>query len=181
LIVERNYGWELERLGLADGKPDLQSVCLGRDRIDLWRSAIAADMYALSEGDQLLALNRDGKRLWILPIPKPAGEPWRVQATTSALLLSPDRAIPAADLNWLTRRAFQEVAEFPTFGSFQRAGAMLYHGFSRRNFPVLAVRPRDGKKLQEALFPADGPRAGLILGDHAAVAVEGRMELLKSR
>jgi outer membrane protein assembly factor BamB len=181
VVSERNYGWDFERLFIADGKRDLGPIFLGRERIDLFRSAIAPEAYALHAPDRIIALDRDGKQIWALPIPWRGAEHWHVRAATKAIIVCPDGAILVVNPDAVVRLAAREVWPIPTFGGFQRAASTLYHGATRRTFPLLAVTARDGKKIQETAFPVIGSRAALLPGDRPAVVVEGRLESLKPR
>jgi outer membrane protein assembly factor BamB len=172
LIVERNYGCELERVQLSDGKPNLRPQFLSRNRADLARAAVTPNLYAIPVGNEVIALdNGAGGRRWELKLPRVANEPWRVRATRSALLVHPDQALPHA-----SRSA--DFAGLPTLDRVQAAASMHYYRWSQRTFPVMAVSVTDGKKLQELAVPCAGVRATVVLGERPAVIVGGRMNLL---
>jgi outer membrane protein assembly factor BamB/tetratricopeptide (TPR) repeat protein len=180
LVVERNYGYELERVQLADGKPDLRPQTLGRSRPDLARAAITAEVYAIpTAGGEIIALGSGaGEQRWTLKVSN-VGEPWRVRATQSELLLHPEHAVPRADLNAVMTAATREFAGIPSFASLQSAANMTFAAWSRRTFPVLAASPSDGRKLQELSIPANGPTASVVLSDRSAIIVGGRMALIE--
>jgi outer membrane protein assembly factor BamB len=180
LLVERNYGFELERVQLADGKPDLRPQFLGRQRPDLARAAITPSLYAIPVGGEVIALNSgSGGERWTQKLPRAGNEPWRVRATRSAVILYPERALPRTDIDAATSRAARHLGGLPTLDRLQSAASMLYLGWSRRTFPLLAVSPADGRKLQELAIAAEGPSAMLVLGERSAVIVGGSMELLR--
>lgn len=182
LVVERNYGFELHRLNIKDGKPLMRPALIGRERIDLAASALHADAYVFLTDRTAIAVDRDSdKQLWEFQLPRRGREHWRAPATRSAILLHPEAALPQVDLDWLSHRAGKEVVGLPSLSQFQNAANMMYHGYLRRTFPLLALDPKTGKTIRELSFPATGPRAMLLLGDgRAAVATEGRLDLFSS-
>jgi hypothetical protein len=177
IVVDRNYGSELRRLNIDNGETMLAPVFLGRNAVDLAASSLDGHAYVLMTRDAAIALNREnGKQLWEFPLPRKGAERWLARATSATLLLYPDEALPDVDLDWLSRRAGKELAWIPSLGRLQAGASMLYHGFFRRTFPVLAIDAKAGKKMQEQTFPANGPRAMLLLGaGRAAVVTEAMM------
>lgn len=180
VVVERNYGWELERLHV-DGRRELGPIALGRNPIDLARSALNGVVYALHAGDRVIALDLEQcRKLWNKPLP--TGEAWRLRSTLSAVILHPDFAIKRTDVNAMSRRIEREFAGLPALGNLQTAFGMTFHTYLDRRFPVLALSPDNGSTLHEQSFPASGPRAALLLGERSGiVVVEGQMEALRAR
>jgi outer membrane protein assembly factor BamB/tetratricopeptide (TPR) repeat protein len=180
LLVGRNYGYELERVQLADGKQNLRPQFLGRDHPDLLRAAITPDMYAIPIGGDIVALaTGNGGQRWTLKLPRAGDEPWRVRASRSALLLHAEQAVPRSAVDAMTSRAARQLDGLPTLGGLQSAASMLYFTWSRRTFPLLAVSPADGRRLQEIALPANGPHATVILCDRPAIITGWRMDLIK--
>ncbi|HLW67191.1 MAG TPA: PQQ-binding-like beta-propeller repeat protein [Gemmataceae bacterium] len=163
LMVERNFGYELERWELETGKRDLPPIFLGRERINLANIGITAEGYVLANSKSARAFSRDdGKLLWETPLPNSSGRAWHAQAIRGAVLLYPEEALP-------------EPA-----GRFLYPWPAAYHVFMRRQFPLFVVDSKSGKVLQEFKTPVQGPRATLLLGQtQAAIAVEGSIWRLK--
>jgi hypothetical protein len=175
-IVERNYGYELERFDIENGKPAQRGFFIGTDRVDLASSTFTSGAFVLICGRAACAFDRDsGKRLWEFPLPGRENESWRARPAGSMLLLFPEFARPQVDLDWLGQRAADEVTGIPSLARFQTAANMLYHGYLRRTFPLLAIDPKAGKKVQELNFPVSGPKNPLLLGERAAVISEGKL------
>jgi outer membrane protein assembly factor BamB len=163
LIVERNFGYELERWELETGKRDLPPIFLGRERINLADVGITAEGYALASGKSARAYSRDdGKLLWEMSLPDGGGRAWHAQAIRGAVLVYPEEALP------------------DPAGRFTYPWPAAYHVFMRRQFPLFVVDSKAGKVLQEFKTPVQGPRATLLLGQtQAAIAVEGSIWRLK--
>jgi hypothetical protein len=174
VVVERNYGWELEQRDLATGEPGWRTR-LGSDAVDIGAVGLATDVYCVPRRDAIRAYARDtGKQQWDAKLPAPG--PWRVQATRSALIACPTSALPLTDVSGAADRAWRELAGVPTVAQFHLAAAILYHAWMRRTFPVRLLDPTDGRELARHDFAVSGPRAALLLGEkHAAVAVEGAL------
>jgi hypothetical protein len=179
LAIEHSYGWELQRLLASDGKANGDPIFIGRDAIDLSRSAVAHEVYALHLPDRVIAVNPNGKLLWDHPISW--GVPWRVQATRSVLQCHPDAAIPALDPDMELRLTEHDLTGIPDAEGIRQTASLLYHGYLRRSFPVLVIDPRDGKKTEEMTIPTRGPRAALLLGDRPAIVVEGEWFRLRPK
>jgi len=179
VVTERNYGFELERLRLDTGQAERGPIFLGRDRVDLARSAIATNLDAMIVGESLIAYDReDGRHRWTIPL-KPGA--WQATATRSALLLHPVEATPLTDLDALRLRAARVPAQGLSLENMHIAATMLAQGWSRRTFPLIALDPADGHTLHEQTFPAAGPPALVIPGRWPAVLIGGSLELLKAR
>jgi outer membrane protein assembly factor BamB/tetratricopeptide (TPR) repeat protein len=163
LIVERNFGYEIERWELETGKRDLPPVFLGRERVALASIGITSEGYVIPASKSARCFSRDdGKRLWEMPLPNSSGRAWHVQAIRGAVLVYPEEALP-------------EPA-----GRFPYPWPGTYHVFMRRQFPLFVVDSKSGKVLQEFKTPVQGPRATLLLGKtQAAIAVEGSIWRLK--
>jgi outer membrane protein assembly factor BamB len=172
VVVERNYGWEFERLHL-DGRRELGTIFVGRDPVDLSRSASIGSIHALHVGDRIIALDRDrGGRLWSRPVSSPT--PWRVRAARNVLMLSADFA-SAHHANNMRDGNDRSVA-LPTQLDLRRRLGRAYYASVDRTFPVTAIDPANGKDQYAESFPAIGPRAALRVVDGKVwVCVEGRM------
>ncbi len=181
VVVERNYGYDLERWTINDGRPAQRPTFIGRNRIDLAASALHADASIFMTEAAAIAIDREsGKQLWEFQLPRHSRERWQARATRSAILLYPDSALPLVDLDWLLRRARSEWEGTPSLGRLQNAANMVYHGYLRRSFPLLAIDPKAGKTIQELSFAATGPRATLLWGvNFVAVCTEGKLEVFK--
>jgi outer membrane protein assembly factor BamB len=163
MIVERDFGYELERWELETGKRSLPPIFLGRERVHLADIGITSEGYVLPNSKSMPAFSRDdGKLLWEMPLPNSNGRAWRVQAIRGAVLVYPEEALP-------------EPA-----GRFPYPWPAVYHVFMRRTFPLFVVESKSGKVLKELKTPVQGPRASLLLGKtQAAIAVEGSIWRLK--
>jgi outer membrane protein assembly factor BamB len=163
MMVERNFGYELERWELETGKRDLPPIFLGLDPINLANIGITAEGYVLASGKSARAFSRDNAKLtWEMPLPNSSGRAWHVQAIRGAVLVYPEEALP-------------EPA-----GRFPYPWPAAYHVCMRRTFPLFVVDSKSGKVLQEFKTPVQGPRAALLLGQtQAAITVEGSIWRLK--
>ncbi len=175
-LVERNYGYELERWSIDTGASLDHARFLGAEPVDLAASALGPGAFILVADRMLFAIDREsGKRLWEFPLPKRGRERWLARPARSAVLVFPEFALPHANFDWLRDQAGREWAGVPTLDHFQTAASILYHGYLVRSFPLLAIDRKAGKKMQELNFPVFGPRNALLLGDRLVVVSEGKL------
>jgi len=173
VLVERNYGFELERRELATGELDSKTIFLGSEPVDLDAVRLSNTSCCVPGRQSVAAYSRDdGKRLWETRLP--LSGLWQVMPTRSALLVFPRESIPLTDGAAAKERAWNELVGVPTPERMHTAAAILYHGWMRRTFPLFLLDPIDGRVLARRDFPGHGPRAAVLIGERqAAVAVEG--------
>src|SRR5262249_24343287 len=145
VVVERNYGWELEQRDLATGEPGWRTL-VGRDAVDVEAIGLAGDAYCVPVRDAVRAYSREtGKLRWEAKLP--SARAWNVVATRAALLVYPVSSLPLTDVAAAEDRALRELAGVPTLERFHTAFAILYHAWMRRTFPVRLLDPADGREL----------------------------------
>jgi outer membrane protein assembly factor BamB len=174
-LVERSYGFELERRSLATGEPDVKAILLGPEHVELDAAGLAAESYCVPRPESVTAYSRDdGKRIWETRLPIPAS--WQIMPTRSGLLVFPREPIPRSDTNAAQERAWSALAGVPTPERVHTAAAILYHAWMRRVYPVLLLDPSDGRILARRDLPARGRCAALLTGaKHAAIALDGTL------
>jgi outer membrane protein assembly factor BamB len=150
LVVDRNYGVEVDRLridGLKRTWPG-PPVFVGRTLDDV---AIAEDLFFTAADGTLAARGwSDGHTLWEVPLP--AGT-WKLAVAPLGILAHPAEAV-------LRRPDFDAIAEFRRAGwdaaALLRAAGRTYDVWADREWPVLLFDPADGRLLKRRIVPATG-------------------------
>jgi outer membrane protein assembly factor BamB len=178
VLVERNFGYELERRSALTGQRLFGPVFVGCDRPDLNAAAITDAGYCLLFRSEARLYSRDEERvLWKLPLPGGGAVPWRARRTKSSLLIHPAEAVPGANIPAQFEKAAAELSAIPTLDRLHTGLALAYYALARRTFPVLVIDPKTGRVLQELSLPALGPRCALVLSEGRAAAVtEGHVQ-----
>jgi outer membrane protein assembly factor BamB len=181
VIIERNYGYEMERWSSANGKPSGDPVLLGsefpnlalaeiKDRFAVFAYSSRVDAYDLTTS----------QRTWSTPLPPSTA--WHCRAAGSNLLLTPYATTRPATVPQIEGLRTEHKFALPTIGSYHASFNLLYHVLRNRRWQVLQVNPLTGKVHNAFEVSSNGSHGQLLCGDrHAAVYVDGSLIGLKTK
>jgi hypothetical protein len=177
VAVRRNYGVDLERLAIRDGKRlwSPTTAFADADRIDLRAADIDADRAYIPAANKLLAFNlTSGKTEWEVELPdahRSCG--WAVRAGKNVVIAYPVRAIPAEATNAVGERLIRSFLREPFVWRLPGLAGTLYDAWVDRAVPVFLFDPETGKRLARFSVPARGPAVTAWFGTDTAVIATG--------
>ncbi len=162
LLVARNYGYQLERLDPATGRPLWKPRArIIREALDAGQVGVGAKaVFYVSRGVLTARSLADGKLLWSQPLDGPAGA-WRAVCSPRAVLAIPVRRSLRPSWYWVP------LGDVPL--------ALPIRLPAGRGLAVLVHDPETGRLVQRLNFPSPVSAAGVqVLPHRLVVEVAGR-------
>jgi len=184
VAVQRNYGVDLDRLDLTDGKSLWPSgaAFLDAGDVNLANADADSERIVVPAGNRLLAVSlKDGKSLWEAKLPNtPGARRWVVRMGRHCVIAYPESAVPREPVRDVLGRMLRSLEAEPTLGWLPGLLLGAYDAWVTRSVPVLLFDPETGQRLVRFDIPAAGPAlTAYFERDLAVVATGDRVVWLK--
>jgi outer membrane protein assembly factor BamB len=184
IAVRRNFGVELDRLDIDNGKSLWKggAAFLDTDRLKLCDADADNDRVYLPVGNALVAIDlKSGKTAWEAELPELRGVPgWIVRTGQKCVIAYPRAAIPREPLVQIGSRMLRTLRNEPAMWRLPGLAFGLYDAWMARAFPILMFDLETGRLLGKIEIPATGPTVSVCFDhDRAVIATGDRVCWLK--
>lgn len=184
VAVERNHGFELDRLDPADGTSLWPSgpAFLDAGDLNLANADSDAEQVVVPAGNRLVSIClKNGKYLWETKLPDIHGvSRWVVRVGRHAVIAYTEQALPREPLQDVYSRMFHSLEADLALWRLPGLALGAYDAWVARMLPVVLLDKETGERLVRFDIPAAGPATTAFFeGDRAVVATGDRVVWLK--